>query len=147
MNESFNIGDKNIFISGLGTGTYGALRYFILHTDYFNTAGSTSRTLEIDYPNFQKVSQLFWQRNWMSGDLAKNIGNLKTGINTVYQYFWNKTLTSKNRSFLTAERKIFYIQIPQNWNTKPTVWKFRQCLSANRAWYINRNKIEISWQK
>ncbi len=78
VHKSFNIDDKNIFISGLSMGGYGALRYFILHNDYFNTAGSTSGALEIDYPNFQKVSQQFWQTNRMTDDLTKNLGNPKT---------------------------------------------------------------------
>lgn len=78
VHQSFNIDNKNIFISGLSMGGYGALRYFILHSDYFNTAGSTSGALEIDYPNFQKVSQQFWQTNRMTNDLTKHLGNPKT---------------------------------------------------------------------
>lgn len=78
VHQSFNIDDKNIFIGGLSMGGYGALRYFILYSDYFNTAGSTSGALEIDYPNFQKVSQQFWQTNRMTDDLTKNLGNPKT---------------------------------------------------------------------
>ena len=77
VNESFSIDEKNIFISGLSMGGYGALRYFILHPDYFNTAGSTSGALEIDYSKFQKVSQQFWQTNRMTDDLIRNIGNPK----------------------------------------------------------------------
>jgi S-formylglutathione hydrolase FrmB len=77
VHQSYNIDEKNIFISGLSMGGYGALRYFILHYDYFNTAGSTSGALEIDYPNFQKVSQQFWQTNRMTDDLIKNLGNPK----------------------------------------------------------------------
>ena len=78
VHQSFSIDEKNIFISGLSMGGYGALRYFILHADYFNTAGATSGALEIDYPNFQKVSQQFWQTNRMTNDLTKNIGNPQT---------------------------------------------------------------------
>lgn len=78
VHQSFSIDDKNIFISGLSMGGYGALRYCILHSNYFNTAGSTSGALEIEYPNFQKVSQLFWQTDRMTKDLTKNIGNPKT---------------------------------------------------------------------
>jgi putative tributyrin esterase len=75
VHRSFSIDDKNIFISGLSMGGYGALRFFILHNDYFNTAGSTSGALEIDFRSFQKVSQLFWQTNRMTDDLVKNIGD------------------------------------------------------------------------
>lgn len=96
VHNSFNINDKNIFISGLSMGGYGALRYFILHAEYFNTAGSTSGALEIDYQNFQKVSQLFWQTNRMTDDLTKNIGNPKNKN-------WNKysisTLLKQNPDF------------------------------------------------
>lgn len=78
VHQSFNIDDKNIFISGLSMGGYGALRYFILHSDYFNTAGSTSGALEIDYIIFEKSSQLFWKTNRMADDMTKNIGTPKT---------------------------------------------------------------------
>lgn len=75
VHHTFHVDEENIFISGLSMGGYGALRYFILHQDYFNTAGSTSGALEIDFPNFQKVSQQFWQTNRMTDDLIKIIGN------------------------------------------------------------------------
>lgn len=78
VHQSFNIDKRNVFISGLSMGGYGALRYFILHRDYFNTAGSTSGALEIDFPNFQKISKHFWQTNRLTDDLIKNIGNPKT---------------------------------------------------------------------
>ncbi|PQA95796.1 esterase [Chryseobacterium shigense] len=78
VHRSFTIDDKNIFISGLSMGGYGALRYFILHPDYFNTAGSTSGALEIDYPNFRKVSQHFWQNNRLIDDLTTHMGDPKT---------------------------------------------------------------------
>lgn len=78
VHQSYNIDERNIFISGLSMGGYGALRYFILHSDYFNTAGSTSGALEIDYTNFQKVSQHFWQTNRLTNDLTKNLGNPNT---------------------------------------------------------------------
>ncbi|WP_437919701.1 alpha/beta hydrolase [Sphingobacterium sp. LRF_L2] len=78
VHQSFGINEENIFISGLSMGGYGALRYFILKSDYFNTAGSTSGALEIDYPNFQKVSQRFWRTDRMTNDLIKNLGNPKT---------------------------------------------------------------------
>ncbi|WP_211172706.1 alpha/beta hydrolase [Chitinophaga sp. Ak27] len=78
VQRSFKVDRKNIFISGLSMGGYGALRYFILHPDYFNTAGAASGALEIDYPDFQRVSQLFWQSDRMVTDLAKIIGNPET---------------------------------------------------------------------
>lgn len=78
IHQSFNIDEKNIFISGLSMGGYGALRYFILHSDYFSTAGATSGALEIDFLNFQKVSQKFWQTSRMTNDLTRHLGNPKT---------------------------------------------------------------------
>ena len=75
VHQSFNIDEKNIFISGLSMGGYGALRYFILNSDYFNTAGSTSGALEIDYPNFKKVSQLFWQNDRLLDDTKSILEN------------------------------------------------------------------------
>jgi putative tributyrin esterase len=96
VHKSFSIDEKNIFISGLSMGGYGALRYFILHPEYFNAAGSTSGALEIDYHNFQKVSQQFWQTNRMTDDLIKNIGNPETEN-------WNRysisTLLKQNPDF------------------------------------------------
>lgn len=96
VHKTFNIDDNNIFISGLSMGGYGALRYFILHPDYFSTAGSTSGALKIDYPNFQKVSQLFWQTNRMTDDLIKNIGNPKTENWNAYSIL---TLLEQNPDF------------------------------------------------
>ncbi|MGJ1318715.1 alpha/beta hydrolase [Sphingobacterium spiritivorum] len=78
VHQSFNIDDQNIFISGLSMGGYGALRYLILHKNYFNTAGPTSGALEIDYSNFQKVSQAFWQTDRLTKDLSATIGDPKT---------------------------------------------------------------------
>lgn len=78
VHQSFSIDEKNIFISGLSMGGYGALRYFILHPDYFNTAGSTSGALEIDALNFQHVSLQFWQTSRMTDDLTSILGNPKT---------------------------------------------------------------------
>jgi len=96
VHQSFNIDERNIFISGLSMGGYGALRNFILHPGYFNTAGSTSGALEIDYTNFQKVSQQFWQSNRMTDDLIKKIGDPQ-------KEDWNKysisTLLKQNPNF------------------------------------------------
>lgn len=70
VHRCFNIDRENIFISGLSMGGYGALRLFILHPHYFNTAGSTSGALEIDRESFGKVSQHFWQNNRLVDDLG-----------------------------------------------------------------------------
>lgn len=83
VHEELNIDDKNIFISGLSMGGYGALRFFILHPEYFNTAGSTSGAIEIDFENFNKASQLFWKSNRMTDDLTQMLGNPATND-------WNK---------------------------------------------------------
>lgn len=96
VHQSFNVDDKNIFISGLSMGGYGALRYFILHSDYFNTAGSTSGALEIDYLNFKQVSQLFWQNNRL-------IDDTKSILENPNQINWNiysiSTLLKQNSNF------------------------------------------------
>lgn len=77
-------------------GGYGALRYFILRSGYFNAAGSTSGALEINYPNFQKIGRQFSKTNRMTDDLIKNIGNPKAED-------WNKysisTLLKQNPNF------------------------------------------------
>lgn len=96
VHSSFNIDGSNIFISGLSMGGYGALRYFILHPEYFNTAGSTSGALEIDFPNFQKVSQQFWKTNRMTDDLIKIIGCPK---NENWEKYSIKTLLKQNSDF------------------------------------------------
>lgn len=83
VHENLRIDDKNIFISGLSMGGYGALRFFILHPEYFNTAGSTSGAIEIDFENFNKTSQLFWKSNRMTDDLTQMLGNPSTND-------WNK---------------------------------------------------------
>lgn len=56
-------------------GGYGALRYFILHPEYFNIAGSTSGAIDLDYSLFRKVSLDFWNSTRMTDDLEKTIGN------------------------------------------------------------------------
>lgn len=75
IHDSFNIDRKNIFISGLSMGGYGALRYFIQHPDYFNTAGSTSGALYPDYSFYQKVSRQFWSNDRLTDDLKRVIGD------------------------------------------------------------------------
>ena len=45
IEEKYNIDNKNIFITGLSMGGYGALSLFINHSDFFNTAASTSGAL------------------------------------------------------------------------------------------------------
>lgn len=75
MHKEFNIDEKNVFITGLSMGGYGALRYFILHPEYFNTAGSTSGAIDLDYSLFRKVSLDFWNSTRMIDDLQKNIGD------------------------------------------------------------------------
>lgn len=96
VHQSYHIDDKNIFISGLSMGGYGALRYLIMHPDYFNTAGSTSGALEIDNIIFEKASQLFWKTNRMADDMAKNIGNPKT---THWNDYSISTLLKQNPDF------------------------------------------------
>lgn len=56
-------------------GGYGALRYFILHPHDFNTAGSTSGTIDINFSLFRKVSIEFCNSTRMIDDLERSIGN------------------------------------------------------------------------
>ena len=56
-------------------GGYGALRYFILHPHDFNTAGSTIRTIDINFSLYRKVSIEFCNSTRMIDDLEKSIGN------------------------------------------------------------------------
>ena len=64
----------NIFISGLSMGGYGALRYFLRHPGYFNTAASTSGALTTDYALLKKV----WSTDRMLKDITRYMGNPKT---------------------------------------------------------------------
>ena len=75
IDKEFNIDEKNIFITGLSMGGYGALRYFILDPEYFNTAGSTGGAIDCDYSLFRKVSLDFWNSTRMRDDLERTIGN------------------------------------------------------------------------
>lgn len=75
IHKELSIDENNVFITGLSMGGYGALRYFILHPEYFNTAGSTSGAIDIDYSLFKKVSLDFWNSTRMTDDLEKIIGN------------------------------------------------------------------------
>ncbi len=75
VHQSFNIDKKNIFISGLSMGGYGALRYFILHNDYFNTAGSTSGALEVDFNNLKTASFHFFGSARLTNDLERLLGS------------------------------------------------------------------------
>lgn len=84
VHASFNIDRRNIFISGLSMGGYGALRYFIGHQDYFNTAGSTSGAFIIDANLWREVSLLFLNNNRIVNDLTSLLGN--PGTNDWRQY-------------------------------------------------------------
>ena len=84
IHHSFNIDKKNIFISGLSMGGYGALRYFILYPDYFNTAGSTSGALYPDFPFYQQVSRQFWSTDRLTEDLKSLIGDPEKNSWAVY---------------------------------------------------------------
>lgn len=96
VHRSFRIDEQNIFISGLSMGGYGALRYFILHPGYFNTAGATSGAFEIDYPGFRKVSRQFWQDERMTDDLTANLGDPATNDWSKYRL---STLLQQNPGF------------------------------------------------
>ncbi|PUZ30588.1 esterase [Chitinophaga costaii] len=74
VHAAYTIDTNNIFISGLSMGGYGALRYFILHPDYFNTAASTSGALQPAFSFYQQVSQHFWQSNRLTNDMTLALG-------------------------------------------------------------------------
>ncbi|WP_020529042.1 alpha/beta hydrolase [Flexithrix dorotheae] len=75
--KKYNIDEKNIFITGLSMGGYGALSFFIKHSSLFNTAASTSGALELEYNNFKKISLNFFGSERMINDLEKTLGNQK----------------------------------------------------------------------
>ena len=91
IHKSFNIDSKNIFITGLSMGGYGALRYFLLHQDYFNSAGSMSGALEIDFNLLNHASIVFFNSSRITNDLTTLIGNYKN--NKWYKYDINELLT------------------------------------------------------
>jgi putative tributyrin esterase len=84
VHTSFNIDAKNIFISGLSMGGYGALRYFLLHQDYFNTAGCMSGGLKLDYEILKKASLMFFNNTRVTDDLTRLLGS--TSENNWHQY-------------------------------------------------------------
>jgi putative tributyrin esterase len=75
VNASYNINQKNVFISGLSMGGYGAMRYFALHPDYFNTAASTSGALEIDYDFLKGLSKQFFLDTRVTDELIQLVGD------------------------------------------------------------------------
>lgn len=94
VQQSIAVDKKNIFISGLSMGGYGALHLFLRKSDYFNTAASTSGALEIDAARFRQTSQHFWQsdrmlidgenvfgkpeqHNWQENNIASLLKNMK----------------------------------------------------------------------
>lgn len=74
VHRELSVDKNNIFISGLSMGGYGALRLFIRHPQYFNTAGSTSGAVDMDYSLFLPISMTFWGNTRMTDDLAKVLG-------------------------------------------------------------------------
>ena len=78
LHSSFRIDEKNIFISGLSMGGYGALRLLINNSIYFNTGGSSSGALEIDHQKLNKASRHFWGTDVMTDTMAVNLGNPQT---------------------------------------------------------------------
>lgn len=75
VHKNFNIDKKNIFISGLSMGGYGAIRYFLLHQDYFNTAGSTSGAFSLDPDIMRNASLQFFNTERITDDLNKILGS------------------------------------------------------------------------
>lgn len=77
LHTKFSIDDRNIFISGLSMGGYGAIRYFLLHQEYFNTAGSTSGAFSLDINILTKASLSFFQTTRIIKDLSHSLGSSK----------------------------------------------------------------------
>ncbi|MDR6488759.1 S-formylglutathione hydrolase FrmB [Chryseobacterium vietnamense] len=75
VHKNFSIDKKNIFISGLSMGGYGAIRYFLLHQDYFNTAGSTSGAFSLDSNIIRNASLQFFNTTRITDDLNKTLGS------------------------------------------------------------------------
>lgn len=100
VHQSFNIDNKNIFISGLSMGGYGALRYFLLHNDYFNTAGSMSGGLNVDFELLKNVSLLFFKNTRVTDDLTKLLGNHKNDDWHQYSIYELLKQSEVKKSFL-----------------------------------------------
>lgn len=75
IHKNFNIDERNIFISGLSMGGYGAIRYFLLHQDYFNTAGSTSGAFSVDFNVLKDASLHFFKSTRITDDLSRILGS------------------------------------------------------------------------
>lgn len=81
VHKTYRIDPNNIFISGLSVGGYGALRCFLLHPNYFRSAGSTSGTLEFNYQFASIISQSFFLSDRMVKDLLNRLGEDTTRWN------------------------------------------------------------------
>ncbi len=96
IEKKYSIDTKNIFITGLSMGGYGALSLFIKHSSFFNAAASTSGALELDYENFKEISLKFFESERMTKDLEMTLGNQKEND-------WKKlsisSLLENNRDF------------------------------------------------
>ncbi|MDP2541702.1 esterase [Tenacibaculum discolor] len=100
IQKKYIIDRKNIFITGLSMGGYGALSLFIKHPNFFNTAASTSGTLEFDYNNFKKVSLKFFGDERMTNDLKLVSGNpLKNDWKKLSVSFLLENASDFNKSF------------------------------------------------
>jgi len=96
IEKKYSIEKKNIFITGLSMGGYGALSLFIKHSDFFNAAASTSGALEFDYENFKEISLKFFESERMTKDLEITLGNPKEND---WKKFSISSLTESNRDF------------------------------------------------
>ncbi len=96
IEENYRVDHRNIFITGLSMGGYGALSLFIKHPDYFNAAASTSGALEFDYQNFKKISLQFFDSERMTNDLKRILGDPQQ---TDWQQYSITTLLNQNATF------------------------------------------------
>lgn len=106
VHKRFNIDKKNIFISGLSMGGYGALRLFILNPDYFNSAGSTSGGVAFNLKELRRASLLFLGNEMVIKDHVDILGNKD-------QAYWDEfsiaTLLKQNHKALENRPFIFDI--------------------------------------
>ncbi len=94
IHSTVNVDKLNVFISGLSMGGYGALRYFLLHPGYFNTAGSTSGGTEVDYTLLKAASMQFFGTDRVTKDLSRLLAK------NWHQYNITTLLTGNTKPFI-----------------------------------------------
>ena len=75
VHRQYLIDKRNIFISGLSMGGYGALHLFLLKPSYFNTAAATSGAYDFERTAWEKASLLFFNNDRINHDLSRLLGD------------------------------------------------------------------------